>query len=54
LLNIVRADDPMKHTWLGAARFASRPDLLQEVLVDKSEYEERGSTWLLKRFSGDR
>jgi actin-related protein 6 len=51
LLNITRADDPIKHTWLGAARFASQPELLKEVLVDKAEYEERGSTWLLKRFS---
>lgn len=51
LLNTVRADDPIKHTWLGAARFASQPELLKEVLVDKAEYEERGSTWLLKRFS---
>jgi actin-related protein 6 len=51
LLNIARADDPIKHTWLGAARFASQPELLKEVLVDKAEYEERGSTWLLNRFS---
>ncbi|KAH8732203.1 actin-domain-containing protein [Phaeosphaeriaceae sp. PMI808] len=30
LLNISRADDPIKHTWLGAARFASQPELLKE------------------------
>jgi actin-related protein 6 len=54
LLNISCADDPVKHTWLGAARFASQPELLKEVLVDKAEYEERGSTWLLKTFSGDK
>jgi actin-related protein 6 len=54
LLNIVRAEDPIKHTWLGAARFASQPELLREVLVTKAEYEERGSTWLLKKFSGER
>jgi actin-related protein 6 len=53
-LNIAQADDPIKHTWLGAARFASHPELLKEVLVDKAEYEERGSTWLLRRFAGDR
>jgi actin-related protein 6 len=52
LLNIGRADDPVKHTWLGAARFASQPELLREVLVDKAEYDERGSTWLLKKFVG--
>lgn len=54
LLNIARADDAIRHTWLGAAKFASQPELLKEVLVDKAEYEERGSTWLLKKFSGDR
>jgi len=54
LLNISRAEDPIKHTWLGAAKFASQPELLKEVLVDKAEYDERGSTWLLKKFSGDR
>ncbi|KAJ4305087.1 Actin- protein 6 [Kalmusia sp. IMI 367209] len=52
LLNISRADDPIKHTWLGTARFASRPELLKEVLVTKAEYDERGSAWLGKRFGG--
>jgi actin-related protein 6 len=53
LLNIKSAEDPIKHTWLGAARFASQPELLKEVLVDKAEYDERGSTWLLKKFAGE-
>lgn len=51
LLNISRAVDPIKQTWLGGARFASQPELLKPVLVDKAEYDERGSTWLLKKFS---
>lgn len=54
LLNIVRADDAIKHTWLGAARFASQPALLKEVLVDKAEYDEKGSAWLVRKFAGDR
>lgn len=54
VLNLSRAEDPIKHTWLGAARFASQPELLKEVLVEKAEYEEKGSTWLAKKFSGDR
>jgi actin-related protein 6 len=53
-LNLSRAEDPIRHTWLGAARFASQPELLKEVLVDKAEYDEKGSTWLAKKFSGDR
>ncbi|KAF2263811.1 Actin/actin-like protein [Lojkania enalia] len=52
LLNISRADDPIKHTWLGAARFASHPDLLKHVLVKKTEYDENGSAWLARKFAG--
>ncbi|KAF1351572.1 Actin/actin-like protein [Lizonia empirigonia] len=54
LLNISRAEDPIKHIWLGAARFASQPELLREVLVDKAEYDEKGSTWLARRFGGEK
>lgn len=54
LLGISRAEDAIKHNWLGAARFASHPQLLKEVLVTKAEYDERGLTWLLKKFNGDK
>jgi actin-related protein 6 len=53
-LNISKAEDPIKHTWLGAARFASQPGLLKEMLVTKAEYDERGSTWLTKKFAGEK
>jgi actin-related protein 6 len=53
-LNLSRAEDPIKHTWLGAARFASQPALLKEVLVDKAEYDEKGSTWLARKFAGEK
>ncbi|PSN67393.1 Actin/actin-like protein [Corynespora cassiicola Philippines] len=51
-LHISQAGDPIKHNWLGAARFASQPELLKQVLVDKAEYDERGSVWLAKKFAG--
>ncbi|KAL1800631.1 hypothetical protein ACET3X_000973 [Alternaria dauci] len=51
VLNVARADDPIKHTWLGGANVASQPELLRELLVTKAEYDERGSTWLVKKFS---
>jgi actin-related protein 6 len=54
VLKIARAEDSIKHSWLGAARFASQAELLQEVLVTKAEYDERGSTWLVKKWSGER
>jgi actin-related protein 6 len=50
-LNIARAEDPIKQTWLGGASVASQPELLKELLVTKAEYDERGSTWLVKKFS---
>lgn len=53
-LNITQAEDPIRHTWLGAARFASQPELLKEVLVSKAEYDEKGSTWLSRRFAGEK
>lgn len=53
-LNISQAEDPIRHTWLGAARFASQPELLKEVLVSKAEYDEKGSTWLSRRFAGEK
>jgi actin-related protein 6 len=52
LLNMVRAEDPIKHTWLGGARFASQADQLKEVFVTKAEYDERGSGWLVRKFAG--
>ena len=50
----LRAEDAIKHVWLGAAQFASQPELLKEVLVSKAEYDEKGSTWLARRFAGER
>lgn len=50
-LGIRRAEDPIKHSWLGGARFSSQPELLQEALVTRAEYEEKGSAWLARRFS---
>ncbi|OSS53516.1 hypothetical protein B5807_00552 [Epicoccum nigrum] len=54
VLNISRAEDAIKHIWLGAAQFASQPELLKEVLVSKAEYDEKGSTWLARKFAGER
>jgi actin-related protein 6 len=54
LLNLSRAEDPIKHTWLGAARFASQPQLLKQVLVSRAEYLEWGSTILGKKFAGEK
>ena len=52
VLGVERAQDPIRHTWLGAARFAGSAGL-GDVLVTKAEYEERGSGWLGRRFAGE-
>jgi actin-related protein 6 len=54
VLSIARGEDSIRHSWLGAARFASQAEVLQEVLVTKAEYDERGSTWLVRKWSGER
>ena len=52
-VSIRRGEDPIKHTWLGAAQFATNVDFLKSVLVSKAEYDEKGSTWLGKKFGND-
>ena len=43
---------PIKSTWLGGARLAFDKAALKDIMVTKQEYQEHGSTWLLKKFSG--
>lgn len=43
---------PIKWTWLGGSRLASDRGALKNVVVTRQEYQENGSTWLLKRFAG--
>lgn len=52
VLKVARAEDAIKHSWLGAARFASQPESVKGVMVSRAEYDEKGSTWLGKVFSG--
>lgn len=53
LLHLRRAEDPIKHTWLGAARFASQPDLLKQVLVTRAEYNEFGLNIFGRKIAGE-
>ena len=45
-------DSPIKSTWLGGARLASNPTALKAVQITRQEYQEHGSGWLAKVFSG--
>lgn len=43
---------PIKSTWLGGAYLAANRDALKKVQVTRQEYQEHGSAWLAKVFSG--
>lgn len=42
----------IKSTWLGGAYLAANPTALKAVQVTREEYNENGSVWLGKVFSG--
>lgn len=42
---------PIKHTWLGGARLASRRDTLRRYVVTRQDYLEHGPNWVLKKFA---
>ena len=43
---------PIKSSWLGGAYLAADRDALKAFQVTRQEYQERGSGWLSKVFSG--
>ena len=43
---------PVKSTWVGGAFLAANPAALKAVQVTREEYNENGSVWLGKVFSG--
>lgn len=50
--NKKKKKSPIKSTWLGGAYMASDRSNLKSVLVTKQDYQEYGSAWLSKVFSG--
>lgn len=52
-VGVRRAEDPVRHAWVGAARWAAGPEA-EGVMVTKAEYEERGWGWLGRRFAEGR
>ncbi len=43
---------PIKSTWLGGGYLAANHGALKQVQVTRQEYQEHGSAWLAKVFSG--
>ncbi|EEP77777.1 conserved hypothetical protein [Uncinocarpus reesii 1704] len=52
VVRVRRAPDPVRSTWLGASRLAANRDALQEIAITRQQYQEYGSAWVGKRFSG--
>ncbi|KAI4159895.1 MAG: hypothetical protein LQ342_006223 [Letrouitia transgressa] len=52
VVRVVRSPDPLKSTWLGGATMAADPTALKAAQVTRQEYQEFGSGWLAKVFSG--
>jgi actin-related protein 6 len=50
-VRVRKLDDPIKTTWLGGARMASRHrDSVREYGVTREEYLEHGSMWMARKF----
>ena len=50
-VRVRKMDDPIKSTWLGGARMASRHrDVVRVYGVTREEYLEHGSAWVARRF----
>ncbi|KAL1999039.1 hypothetical protein VTN02DRAFT_5154 [Thermoascus thermophilus] len=52
VVRVRRPKDPIRFTWLGASRFATNREELKKVAITRQEYQEHGSTWVGRKFSG--
>ena len=50
-VRVRKVNDPIKSSWLGGARMASRHrEIIREYGVTREEYLEHGSAWIARRF----
>ncbi|KAJ5142969.1 uncharacterized protein N7515_001756 [Penicillium bovifimosum] len=52
VVRVRRAKDPIYSTWLGGTRLATNREELRKVSITRQEYQEHGSGWAIRRFSG--
>ncbi|KAL2803225.1 actin family [Aspergillus granulosus] len=52
VVRIRRPEDPIRSTWLGASRLGANKEELRKVAVTRQEYQEHGSIWVGRKFSG--
>lgn len=52
LVRVARAEDPINNVWMGGARIAQNEELINDLMVTRSEYLEHGALWTRRRFAG--
>ncbi|KAJ0422571.1 actin family [Aspergillus carlsbadensis] len=52
IVRVRRSKDPIRSTWLGASRLGTNKEELKKIAVTRQEYQEHGSTWVGRKFSG--
>lgn len=45
-------NSPIRFAWLGGARFATNKEELKRFAITRQEYQENGSSWAGRKFSG--
>lgn len=51
-VRVRRPEDPVRFTWLGASRFTANRSEMTNVAITRQEYQENGSSWVGRKFSG--
>ncbi|KAL4932284.1 actin family protein [Aspergillus undulatus] len=52
VVRVRRPKDPIRSAWLGASRLATNKEELKRMAITRQEYQENGSAWTGRKFSG--
>ncbi|KAL5356184.1 actin family [Aspergillus floccosus] len=52
VVRVRRPEDPIRYTWLGGSRLATNKEELKKFAITREEYQENGSSWAGRKFSG--
>ncbi|KAL4902844.1 actin-like protein arp6 [Aspergillus multicolor] len=52
VVRVRRPKDPIRSAWLGGSRLATNKDEFKEMAITRQEYQENGSSWTARKFSG--
>ncbi|RDW67126.1 actin family protein [Aspergillus mulundensis] len=52
VVRVRRPKDPIRSAWLGGSRLATNKDELKKMAITRQEYQENGSSWTARKFSG--